>query len=151
MDIVNKFRMDLFEARPRAFAKWQKVDLHNHSPKSFDYTGNKATAIADTAQKLNERNIAVVMFTDHGELPDKEFTDAVARQTSALIIRGVELNVFVDAFEKPTEKIGSQAFFHLLVGFDPQAEINADYWLQRIYHECGKETRTLGGQPIEGI
>jgi hypothetical protein len=151
MDIVNKFRMDLIDARQRAYATWQKVDLHNHSPRSFDYIGDKTTAVADTAQKLNERDIAVVMFTDHGELPDKEFTDAVARQIKALVIRGVELNVFADAFEKPTEKISSQAFFHLLVGFDPQADFNADYWLQRIYHECGKETRTLGGQPIDGI
>lgn len=151
MDIVNKFRMNLFEARPRAFATWHKVDLHNHSPKSFDYAGNIATAVADTAQKINERGIAVVMFTDHGELPDEGFTDEVTKQTKALVLRGAELNVFADAFEKPTEKIGNQAFFHLLVGFDPQAAESADYWLTHIYRACGRETRKIGGQDIDGI
>ena len=107
--------------------------------------------MADTARQINDRGLSIVMFTDHGELPGKEFVDEVAKQTKALILRGVELNVFADAFEKPKDKIGRQAFFHLLVGFDPQGQFNEDYWLNRIYHACGKETRSIGSQEIIGI
>lgn len=151
MDAVSQFQIDLSKAHPRAFATWQAVDLHNHTPSSFDYMGIKATAAADTARQINDRGLSIVMFTDHGELPGKEFVDEVSKQTKALILRGVELNVFADAFEKPKDKIGRQAFFHLLVGFDPQGQFNEDYWLNRIYHACGKETRSIGSQEIIGI
>jgi hypothetical protein len=61
------------------------------------------------------------------------------------------LNVFADAFNKPAGKIDREAFFHLLVGFDPSHEFDADFWLQTIYKNCGREEREIGGNKIVGI
>lgn len=151
MTIVTDFQDQLSTRRKTAFASWHRVDLHNHSPASFDYLGNKATAIEDTAARINESGLSIVMFTDHGQLPSKEFADGVSERTSALILRGVELNVFADAFDKPKGKIDREAFFHLLVGFDPDNEGDPDFWLKSLYINCGREDRVIGGQAITGI
>lgn len=151
MTSVTDFQQILISKDKASYAKWHTVDLHNHSPKSFDYLGNKDTAIEDTAAKINTAGLSIVMFTDHGELPSKEFADGVASKTSALILRGVELNVFADAFGKPDGKIDKEAFFHLLIGFDPENEMDADFWLQTLYFQCGIEDKNIGGQNIKGI
>ena len=151
MPIVTDFQSELNKRGKASYASWHMVDLHNHSPTSFDYEGNKETAIEDTAKKINDTCISIVMFTDHGQLPSKEFAEGVSKRTSALILRGVELNVFADAFSKPTGKINREAFFHLLVGFDPDNEGDPDFWLKSLYINCGKEERNIGGHPITGI
>lgn len=146
---VVEFREALFKRQ--RYGRWQKVDLHNHSPASFDYAGHVPTAAQDSARQIDDSGLSIVMFTDHGRLPDKSFIEDVARRSRALILRGVELNVFADAFDKPTGKIDREAFFHLLVGFDPGHQYDADFWLQTIYKDCGQEERVVGGNKIVGI
>lgn len=151
MSVVKDFESKLRQHSFEAYATWHKVDLHNHSPASHDYKGDKGSAIQETAKQLQDKNISVAMFTDHERLPSKEFVDDVARQSGKLILRGVELNIFVDAWLKPTEKIDKQPFFHLLIGFDPENEFDADYWLQTVYHKCGREEKMLGSKKVLGI
>jgi hypothetical protein len=149
MNPVQEFRSAL-SSRVK-FGRWMKVDLHNHSPASFDYVGSVASAAEDSAKQINDSGLSIVMFTDHGRLPEKQFAEAVQKRTSALILRGVELNVFADAFNKPAGKIDREAFFHLLVGFDPKHEFDPDFWLQTIYKDCGREEREIGGNKVVGI
>lgn len=151
MSVVESFHTQLMAKSKAAYASWHKVDLHNHSPSSFDYTGNVPTAAQDSAEQINRSGLSIVMFTDHGCLPSKEFVQDVSKRTNALILRGVELNVFADAFGKPDGKIGREAFFHLLVGFDPSNEYDPDFWLQALYQKCGKVERSVGGNIIVGI
>lgn len=151
MTTNSEFQHELLARGKGTYATWHKVDLHNHSPSSFDYAGNVATAAEDSAVRINESGLSIVMFTDHGQLPTKEFIAEVSKRTNALILRGVEINVFADAFGKPDGKIDREAFFHLLVGFDPDNEYEPDYWLQSLYQQCGREERIIGGQPIIGI
>jgi hypothetical protein len=88
------------------------------------------------------------MFTDHNKLPDIAFVNEISKKTSALIIRGVELNIFVNAFGVD---VGKNLYFHLLVGFDPEAPQSPDYWLSDLKRHCQWETRESGGTKIEGI
>lgn len=75
------------------------------------------------------------MFTDHHKLPDAAFVEQLSKRSGRTVLRGAELNIFVDAWSKPETKAQKQAFYHLLVGFDP--EENADYWftdlMKRVY------------------
>lgn len=151
MSVVDDFHSQLMTRSKNAFASWHKVDLHNHSPSSFDYAGNVPTAARESAEQITKTGLSIVMFTDHGQLPTKEFVQEVSKRTEALILRGVELNIFADAFGKPDGKIGREAFFHLLVGFDPNNEYEPEFWLQTLYQKCGKEERTVGGNKIIGI
>jgi len=66
-------------------------------------------------------------------------------------LRGVELNIFVDAWDKPEGKIDKNLFFHLLIGFDPDAKSSPDYWVNHIYRNCGDTTRDCGNKPIRGV
>ena len=91
------------------------------------------------------------MFTDHGRLPDVDFTDQVAARSGKVVLRGTELNVFVDAWKKPENKVEKTAFFHLLIGFDPEARENADYWFTDLTRHCRRETRIIGGKVIAGF
>lgn len=91
------------------------------------------------------------MFTDHERLPEAEFTQEVARQSGSTVLRGVELNVFVDAYRKPKEKLDKEIFYHLLVGFDPEGPQNPDYWLAHLKKECRNETRNIGGTDVHGF
>jgi hypothetical protein len=77
MSIVDEFQKQLSAKSRHLYASWHKVDLHNHSPSSFDYSGNKATAVKDSADYINTAGLSVVMFTDHGILPSKEFVHEV--------------------------------------------------------------------------
>jgi hypothetical protein len=151
MDEVTEFESALRKKSVSQYARWRRIDLHNHSPVSFDYQGNKETAIEDSAARLRDSRIDVVMFTDHDELPSKDFTSAVAKKSGALVLRGTELNVFVDAWQKPRDKVSKNLFFHLLIGFDPEGEQPPEYWLSHIKRNCAYETRDSGGQDISGV
>jgi hypothetical protein len=151
MSVVDDFEKELLNRAKNAYSKWHRVDLHNHSPSSFDYAGSKASAIEDSAKQIRETGLSIVMFTDHGKLPDESFVKGVSQRSGALIIAGIELNIFADAFGKPKGKIHSDAFFHLLVGFNPNAEYDAGYWVKKVYEECGRATRGSGHQSIEGV
>lgn len=151
MSVVGQFKTELFEKSPAHYGAWHAVDLHNHSPKSFDFQGNRSSALTDAVKHLQNSNLAVVMFTDHHVLPDSTFISTLAKRTGRTIIRGVELNVFVDAWAKPEDKVGRNAFFHLLVGFDPEGAQDAEYWFSHLKRTCGNTCREVGGKQIAGL
>jgi hypothetical protein len=149
MSRVSDFQAELLAKSPPRFGRWLKIDLHNHSPSSFDYQGNKSSAVADTAAQIRSNDIDVVMFTDHDGLPDKSFVEQVAQQSGKLILRGAELNVFVNAFDKPAGKVDKNVYFHLLVGFDPASD--PDYQITHIKRTFSTETRQAGNQTVSGL
>lgn len=151
MGRVTEFQSELFARSPAKFGQWRKIDLHNHSPTSFDYSGNHVTAAELTANKILENDLSVVMFTDHEKLPDAEFMRQLARRTKRLILPGVELNVFVDSWDKQQGKVGKNLYFHLLLGFNPDGEYSPEFWLTKIYNECGKDTRKCGDNSVMGV
>lgn len=151
MGQVSAFAAELRRRTKSSFASWHKVDLHNHSPSSFDYEGDPAVAAEESAKAINSAGLSVAMFTDHGKLPDEVFIKEVSNRTHALILRGIELNIFADAFGKSDSKIHREAFFHLLVGFDPGHQYGADYWVNAVYQQCGREERTYGSHKIVGV
>jgi hypothetical protein len=151
MGLVDDFSKELRRNTKNNFAAWHKIDLHNHTPRSFDYRYPGNDLLDKLTQRIFDSDLSVVMFTDHEQLPEKVFTDELQKRTNRLILRGVELNVFVDAFGKPESKVNKDVFYHLLVGFDPAAEYDPEYWLQQIYRGCGKETRQIGGRDVVGI
>lgn len=151
MGQIQEFANELRRRAKRPFAEWHTVDLHNHSPKSFDYRGKGEDLLSRTIGRIRSAGLSVVMFTDHGELPDAGFVQQVSEGSGALILRGVELNVFVDAWGKPEAKVAKEAFFHLLLGFDPDADQPPEYWLSHIYRECKEQERQAGSQKIRGI
>ena len=151
MPIVAAFEEQLSQRSPRAFAKWMAVDLHNHSPASPDFIGDRSTALPVAVDHLRDSPIDIVMFTDHQSLPDRNFTDAIAHRSGKTVLRGCELNVFVDAWSTPLNKIDKNIFFHLLVGFDPDATQSADYWFTHLNRECSHETRNISGTSVTGF
>jgi len=141
----------LLESKATPTAKWHKVDLHNHSPASHDFGGDRITAVADFAQRIRDERISVVMFTDHEKLPEADFVRSVAKESGALVLSGLEVNVFIDAFGKPAEKVGKEICFHLLIGFDPDTQPSQQYWVQHLYKECRAYERDFGGTTMKGI
>jgi len=95
--------------------------------------------------------LSMVMFTDHERLPEAAFVTEVAKRTQRTILRGVELNVFVDAWGKPEAKVDKNIFFHVLLGLDPDGKETPEYWLSDIYRHCKEETRKCGNEDIRGI
>lgn len=151
MSIVDQFRAELCAKSPQRFGTWHTVDLHNHSPRSFDFRGNKSTALEDAIEHLQNSSVDIVMFTDHHQLPDSDFIAALSRQSGTTVLSGVELNVFVDAWAKPEEKIDRNAFFHLIVGFDPEGAQDAEYWFSHLKRECNDMRRRIGGSTVNGL
>ena len=151
MPIIEQFENELYTLSEPAFGRWYAVDLHNHSPASRDFQGNRNTALDDAAQHLQQTPVNIVMFTDHGQLPERHFTEEVAKRSGKTVLRGAELNVFVDAWAKPTSKIEKNLFFHLLVGFDPEGQESPDYWLTHLHRTCAHEERDTGGNYVQGF
>jgi hypothetical protein len=149
VSVVKDFASQLRKRTWRAH--WHKVDLHNHSPASHDFQGNRATAIEDYAAATRDNRLSVVMFTDHERLPDPSFVAELSSRTGALILPGLELNVFVDAFGKPADKVGKELCFHLLIGFDPESTPAPDYWVQHLYRAAGQERRDFGNHSMIGV
>jgi AAA domain len=151
MGIVADFEQNLRRRARATYASWHRVDLHNHSPTSRDYRGDHDSAASRTAEQIRATDLSIVMFTDHERLPEASFTSNVANLSGTTILRGVELNVFVDAWQQPEGRVGKNLFFHLLVGFDPDGTQSPDYWLDHIYRECGLEKRQSGNIEVKGI
>ena len=149
MPEIQEFEASLYRSSRATFGQWRTVDLHNHSPASHDFRGKKATALDDAVARLSAKPVDVVMFTDHHVLPDATFVEQLSKRTGATVLRGTELNVFVDAWSKPESKIQKQAFFHLLVGFDPEED--ADYWFKHLNQQCRQEIREVSGTRIRGV
>jgi len=150
MSILEHFRREL-RAHTTPAAVWYKVDLHNHSPASHDFRGNRATALEDYTARIREQELSVVAFTDHERLPDSAFIKELQKRTGALVLAGLELNVFVDAFGMPAEKVGKNVCFHLLVGFDPEGPSTPDYWVEHLFRTCRVEDRQFGGNVVRGV
>ena len=151
MGDVAEFEKQLIKHAGRHFAQWRLIDLHNHTPASFDYRGDQSSALDDTANVINKRGLSVVMFTDHACLPDPMFVDGLRKKTPALIIRGTELNVAVQAWDQAEEKVGRNLYFHLLIGFKPGGARTEDYWLENIYRACGEQELDCGGKKLKAI
>src|SRR5437867_3598398 len=115
MGIVAEFETELFRRAPGHFARWHAIDLHNHSPSNSDYRGDKSRAVDLSAEQILKSGVSVVMFTDHEKLPDPDFCAELTKKTRKTILRGIELNVFVDAWGKPEGKVDKNLFFHLLI------------------------------------
>ena len=91
MSAIDQFENELFQRSELSFGRWHAVDLHNHSPASPDFRGNRNTALDETVQHLEETSVEIVMFTDHEQLPKRSFTDEVAKRSGKTILRGTEL------------------------------------------------------------
>ncbi len=149
MPEIREFEASLHRFSQLRFGQWRRVDLHNHSPASHDFRGNRITALNDAIMHLSAKPVDILMFTDHHKLPDKTFIEQLNSQSGTTVLRGAELNVFVDAWSKPETKAQKQAFFHLLVGFDPEED--ADYWITDLQKNCGYEKRSVSGSEIPGL
>ena len=149
MPVIQEFEASLHRFSHARYGQWRTVDLHNHSPASHDFGGNKDTALDDAVAHLIAKPVDVVMFTDHHKLPDAAFVEQLSKRSGRTVLRGTELNVFVDVWSKPESKIQKQAFFHLLVGFDPEED--ADYWFKDLNKRCGHEIRDVLGTKIPGL
>lgn len=150
MGMIEEFEKQLRRHATPA-ARWHKVDLHNHSPASHDFRGDKSTAVADYVRQIRDKRLSIVMFTDHERLPDAEFIQTLAAQTGTLVLAGLEVNVFVDAFGKPADRVGKELCFHLLVGFDPAGANSPSYWVEHLYRQCRTEIRRFGDISLKGI
>jgi len=151
MGRVAEFEAELQRKAKPKFAYWHAIDLHNHTPDSEDYQYRAADVVDKMAEKINSAGLSVVMFTDHNQLPDAALVKQLADKTGRLILRGAELNVFVDAWTKPPGKVDKNLFFHVLVGFDPASSQPPDYWMADIRRHCKEEVRTSGGKELRGI
>ena len=81
LPIIAQFEEQLHKQSSPSFGKWMAVDLHNHSPASHDFKGDRSTALDDAVAHLRESPIDIVMFTDHQTLPNRAFTDDVAQRS----------------------------------------------------------------------
>jgi energy-coupling factor transporter ATP-binding protein EcfA2 len=151
MPVVAQFDADLQRKARQGVGRWHKIDLHNHTPTSFDYKYKGPDAVDRIAEQIVRNDLSVVMFTDHEQLPDQGLISALQDKTGRVLLRGVELNVFVDVFDKPAGKVSKEMFYHVLVGFDPDGKNSPDYWLEHLYRQCGREERQSGSATIRGI
>ena len=99
MSAIEQFENELCQRSEPSFGRWHAVDLHNHSPASHDFRGDRGTALDEAAQHLKQAPVDIVMFTDHGQLPNRNFTEEVAKRSGKTILRGAELNVFCGCME----------------------------------------------------
>jgi hypothetical protein len=151
MGVVAEFEKELFRRAPAKFAQWHAIDLHNHSPSSFDYRGDKAKAVELSAEQILKSGLSIVMFTDHEKLPDPTFANELSQRTRKTVLRGMELNVFVDAWGKPEGKVDKNLYFHVLIGFDPDGRQPPEYWMAHVYKECEDTVRDCGNEKIRGV
>jgi len=151
MGKLNDFEKEIQKVAVDSIASWKKVDLHNHTPQSTCYTYKETDAHDLIAKQIRETGLSAVMFTDHSKLPEISLVDNIAKKSGALVLRGIELNIFVDAWNKPEDKVGKEMFFHLIVGFDPKGAQSPEYWVTDLTRNFTMETRSSGGMEIQGI
>ena len=151
MPIVAEFEQKLRRLSKSHYGRWHAADLHNHSPASHDFRGDRQVALDEATKHLQQAQVDIIMFTDHEKLPDRQFTKELARRSGKTVLRGVELNIFVDAWAKPAGKIEKHLFFHMLVGFDPEGQQDPNYWFTHLHRECSNEQRSVNGARIRGF
>lgn len=86
MGVVAEFEKELFRRAPAKFGQWHAIDLHNHSPSSFDYRGDKAKAVELSADQILKSGVSIIMFTDHEKLPDPAFTTELTQRTRKTVL-----------------------------------------------------------------
>ena len=59
--------------------------------------------------------------------------------------------MFVDAFNARHGKVEREMYYHLLIGFDPEGEYSADYWLEHLYRACRTQDRPTANGTLRGI
>jgi hypothetical protein len=150
MGFVQEFERELTKRANSQRASWHRIDLHNHTPTSFDYRYSGPDAVLKTIEQIRQKNLSIVMFTDHERLPEQASIDAVAKGTGRLILRGVELNMFVDGFDRSEAKVTNEVFYHLLIGFDPNGTHPPEYWLEEVYRRGGVVERDTPSRKIKG-
>ena len=149
---VVEFENELAKRGQPRYAQWRRIDLHNHTPARFDYRYANADLPERLAEQILKNDLAVTMFTDHERLPDAALTDQLSKRTGRLVLRGVEMNVFVNFFDKAEGKVSNDAFYHLLIGFDPNGRHAPEYWLEELYRKGGETARDRGdGRSIRGV
>ena len=85
MPVIEDFETNLSRRSGAKYGEWRSVDLHNHSPASYDFRGDKGTALKDAIDHLLATPVDVVMFTDHHALPDaKPFLPTCLRHQQPL-------------------------------------------------------------------
>jgi hypothetical protein len=151
MGIVEEFERELTRRGRIQHAQWHRIDLHNHTPVSFDYRYHGPDVVAKTIEQILQKDLSVVMFTDHERLPEQQFVEAVTKGTGRLILRGVELSVFVEGFDRSESKVTNDVFYHLLVGFDPNGKHPPEYWLEEIYRHGSMVERDATSRTIKGV
>lgn len=153
MGSVSDFESELTRrAKAAGRGRWFKVDLHNHTPASHDYRGVGGDLVERIGQRIEESDLSIVMFTDHERLPDPGFIAQIQQEVpQRVLLRGVELNVFVDAFDSKQGKVEKEVFYHLLIGFDPNGRYSPEYWLEHLYRECRAEQRPSGSIALTGV
>ena len=52
MPVIQEFEASLHRFSHARYGQWRTVDLHNHSPASHDFGGNKDTALDDAVAHL---------------------------------------------------------------------------------------------------
>lgn len=150
MGKISDFKIELEKRAESHFAVWHTIDLHNHTPDGDDYLYKQPDCEDKIVQQIRAKDLSVVMFTDHNQLPDQNLIERLARKTGRLVLRGVELNIFVEAWQKPQNKVDKALYFHLLIGFDPEIS-SPEYWIEHIRRNCRQETRESGGTKLTGI
>jgi hypothetical protein len=152
MGRVADFRTELLKRAECAQGRWYRVDLHNHSPASYDYRYKGADMVEKTAEAILASELSVIMFTDHERLPDHTFLSQLQQRVKhTVVLPGVELNVFVDAFDSGRGNVEKELFYHLLVGFDPEGDQSPTYWLDELYRRCRREVRQSGSVELTGV
>ena len=151
MEPIAEFEEQLKRNSNPHLALWREVDLHNHTPASDCYEDRSDQAWDAIADRIRQTGLSMVMFADHGQLPDLSRLSWLAKETDRLVLPGVELNVFVDAFQRPSDKVTKGLFFHLLLGFDPDGPQPPDYWINHVHREYPPEERQSEGNTLHGI
>jgi hypothetical protein len=87
MGRVAEFEAELLRRAKPQFATWHAIDRHNHTPASDDYKDRGPDVVDRLAEKIRTAGLAVVMFTDHNQLPDAGFVNQIADKTGRLVRR----------------------------------------------------------------
>ena len=64
---VAEFEKELRRRSKSFYGQWHTVDLHNHSPVSHDFEGDRKIALQEAIEHLRQTSVDIVMFTDHEE------------------------------------------------------------------------------------
>lgn len=96
-------------------SEWVKVDLHLHTPSSFDYK-NKSITDDDIINKLNENDVKLAVITDHHRIDIKriENLQSLGNKKGITILPGIELR----------SELGGSESIHFIGIFSDQIKLD---------------------------